>query len=165
MFRTKPFAVCIAVTLVLAGCTDEAEPDTPASPSPTIGGAVADTGLVDVGGYELAYQCAGDRADGPTVVLEAGYDSAGTSTWFDLQPEVAEFARVCTYDRAGVGTSGPRPSSMEPVTGEQIAGELHAPAAGHRRARPVRPRRAFLRRVCWCGPSARTTRTRSPGWC
>jgi pimeloyl-ACP methyl ester carboxylesterase len=60
------------------------------------------------------------------VVLEAGYDSAGTSTWFDLQPEVAEFARVCTYDRAGVGTSDPRPASMEPVTGEQIAGELHA---------------------------------------
>lgn len=126
VFRTKPFAVLLAMTLVLAGCTDEAEPVTPVSASPSSGGPVADTGLVDVGGYELAYQCAGDRTDGPTVVLEAGYDSAGTSTWFDLQPEVAEFARVCTYDRAGVGTSDPRPSSMEPVTGEQIAGELHA---------------------------------------
>ncbi len=130
VLRIKPFAAMIAVTLVLAGCTDEAEPETPASPSPGTDGAVADAGVVDVGGYELDYQCAGDRADGPTVILEAGYDSAGTSTWFDLQPEVAEFARVCTYDRAGVGTSDPRPSSMEPVTGEQIAGELHAVLQG-----------------------------------
>ena len=126
VLRMKPVAALIAMTLVLVGCTDAGEPDTPASPSPSTDGAVADTGLVDVGGYELDYQCAGDRGDGPTVVLEAGYDSAGTSTWFDLQPDVAEFARVCTYDRAGVGTSDPRPSSMEPVTGEQIAGELHA---------------------------------------
>ena len=63
MFRTKPFAVLIAVTVVLAGCTDEAEPDTSASASPSTSDAVADTGLVDVGGYELAYQCAGDRTD------------------------------------------------------------------------------------------------------
>ncbi len=126
VLRIKPVAAMIALTLMLAGCTDEAEPETPASSSPGTDGAVADAGVVDVGGYELDYQCAGDRADGPTVILEAGYDSAGTSTWFDLQPEVAEFARVCTYDRAGVGTSDPRPSSMEPVTGEQIAGELHA---------------------------------------
>jgi len=126
MLRTKPVAALIAVTLVLAGCTDDADPEPPASGSPSTDGAVADTGMVDVGGYELDYQCLGDRADGPTVILEAGYDSAGTSTWFDLQPDVAEFARVCTYDRAGVGTSDPRPTSMEPVTGEQIADELHA---------------------------------------
>ena len=128
VFRTKPFAVLIAVTLVLVGCTDEAEPDTPASASPSTGDAVADTGLVDVGGYELAYQCAGVRTDDPTVVLEAGYDSAGTSTWFDLQPEVAEFARVCTYDRAGVGTSGPRPSSMSTL----VPPSIHAPACSRR---------------------------------
>jgi pimeloyl-ACP methyl ester carboxylesterase len=126
VLRTKLVAAPIALTLVLVGCTDDAEPDPPASASPSTDGALADTGVVDVGGYELAYQCAGARTEGPTVVMEAGYDSAGTSTWLDLQPDVAEFARVCTYDRAGVGTSDPRPSSMEPVTGGQIAGELHA---------------------------------------
>jgi pimeloyl-ACP methyl ester carboxylesterase len=122
----KLLAAIIALFLALAACTDDAEPESTPSTSSSASGAPADAGVVDVGGYELAYQCAGDRTQGPTVILEAGYDSAGTSTWFNLQPDVAEFARVCTYDRAGVGTSDARPSSMEPVTGQQIASELHA---------------------------------------
>ena len=80
-------------------------------------------GLVDVGGYELDWW---KGTGSPTVVLETGYDSGGTSTFFELLSRVAEMTRVCTYDRAGTGTCDPRPSSMAPVTGEQIASELHA---------------------------------------
>lgn len=76
--------------------------------------------LVDVGGHTLHIQCSG-QGSGPTVVLDAGL--AGFSTdWALVQPEVATFARVCSYDRAGYGWS-------EPVAGERtseiIAGELH----------------------------------------
>ena len=43
--------------------------------------------------------------------------------WFKVQPEVAKFARVCSYDRAGCGWSEAGP---EPRTSLQIAGELKA---------------------------------------
>lgn len=39
-----------------------------------------------------------------TIVTEAGYDSSGQDTWFDLMCPVAEVSRVCAYDRAGTGT-------------------------------------------------------------
>lgn len=47
------------------------------------------------------------RGDGgPTVVLDAAL--AGTSlSWYAVQPEVAAFTRVASYDRAGFGWSEP----------------------------------------------------------
>jgi pimeloyl-ACP methyl ester carboxylesterase len=75
--------------------------------------------LVDVGGHRLHLYCTG--AGNPTVVLEAM--SAGWSLyWSTVQPEVAKFTRVCSYDRAGYGWSDPGPT---PRTGQQIAAELH----------------------------------------
>jgi pimeloyl-ACP methyl ester carboxylesterase len=52
--------------------------------------------------------------------------------WIKVQPEVAKFARVCSYDRAGYGWSEPGP---EPRTSLQIATELKAllDAAGEKR--------------------------------
>ena len=53
----------------------------------------------------------------PTVVMDAG--GAGSSLdWSLVQPEVAKFTRVCTFDRAGLGWSDPGPkraSSMRNV--------------------------------------------------
>jgi pimeloyl-ACP methyl ester carboxylesterase len=43
--------------------------------------------------------------------------------WQLVQPEVAKFARVCTYDRAGMGWSE---AGSQPRTSEQIVRELHA---------------------------------------
>jgi pimeloyl-ACP methyl ester carboxylesterase len=77
-------------------------------------------GKVDVGGYALYLYCAG--AGSPTVVLEAGGDDVA-ETWSLVQPEVAEFTRVCSYDRAGLGQSDPGP---EPRDSLQIVKELHA---------------------------------------
>lgn len=74
--------------------------------------------LVDVGGHRLHLTCSGDRD--PTVVLEAGLSSTSLD-WGIVQPEIAQFARVCAYDRAGSGWSEPGP---KPRTGRQIATEL-----------------------------------------
>jgi len=74
--------------------------------------------LVDVGGYRLHLWCTGDGA--PAVILDAGL--GGTSTgWGFVQPEVARFTRVCSYDRAGMGYSDHGPS---PRTARRIASEL-----------------------------------------
>lgn len=80
------------------------------------------SGRVDVGGYELAWMCRG--VGSPAIVAEAGYDSAGTSTYFDLMESLSRISRVCTYDRAGTGTSDRRPDDMQ-VTSLLQANELH----------------------------------------
>ncbi len=67
--------------------------------------------LVDIGGYKLHLNCTG--AGSPTVLLE--YGSTGNAMdWALVQPGVARFARVCSYDRAYEGWSdaGPGAQSM-----------------------------------------------------
>ena len=79
-----------------------------------------ETKMLDAGGHKLRARIMG--ASGPTVVLEAGFP--GTSDdWTDVMPEIAKFARVVAYDRAGLGGSeaGPEPRSLT-----QCAKELHA---------------------------------------
>lgn len=74
--------------------------------------------LVDIGGHRLHLWCTGDGA--PAVILDAGL--GGTSAgWGFVQPEVARFTRVCSYDRAGMGYSDPGPS---PRTARRMANEL-----------------------------------------
>ena len=74
--------------------------------------------LIDVGGYRLHLWCTGDGA--PAVILDTGL--GGTSAdWGFVQPDVARFTRVCSYDRAGMGYSDPGPS---PRTARRIASEL-----------------------------------------
>jgi hypothetical protein len=48
-----------------------------------------------IGGYLLAYQCAGTGS--PTVILEAGYTASGISTYGPvIVPTLARRTRVCT---------------------------------------------------------------------
>jgi pimeloyl-ACP methyl ester carboxylesterase len=76
--------------------------------------------LVDVGaGRRLHLYCVG--AGSPTVVLEAGGGNPWLA-WYKVQPRVAQFARVCSYDRAGLGWSDPSPNRP---TAKQIASDLH----------------------------------------
>ena len=81
--------------------------------------------LVDIGGYRLHLSCAGSGS-GPTVILEYGHQA----TYFDwslVQPEIAKFARVCFYDRAGYGWSDPSPRPRVPsVMVEELRTLLHA---------------------------------------
>jgi pimeloyl-ACP methyl ester carboxylesterase len=80
--------------------------------------------LVDVGGYQLHIHCTGAPSsdDTPTVVMDAGLGGFSLD-WAWVQPEVAEFARACVYDRAGYAWSDTGPT---PRTSRQIAAELHA---------------------------------------
>jgi pimeloyl-ACP methyl ester carboxylesterase len=74
--------------------------------------------LIDVGGHRLHMNCQG-KGD-PTVVMESGAGDFSFD-WALVQPEVARFTRVCTYDRAGYAWSEPGPT---PRTLGQIAYEL-----------------------------------------
>lgn len=74
---------------------------------------------VDIGGYRLHIQ---DMGLGPvTVILEAGM-ALPSLDWALVQPEIARFTRVVSYDRAGLGWSD---ASPYPRTAEQIVSELH----------------------------------------
>jgi pimeloyl-ACP methyl ester carboxylesterase len=76
--------------------------------------------LFDVGGYRMHLDCTGEGS--PTVILESGLGDTYAS-WRKVQPQIAKFVRVCSYDRAGLGYSD---SSSLPRTSKVIAGELHA---------------------------------------
>ena len=75
--------------------------------------------LVDVGGYRLHLHNSGVGAI--PVVLDAGA-GGGVLDWYKVQPELAKFTQVVSYDRAGAGWSeaGPKPRSSA-----QIVQELH----------------------------------------
>src|SRR5262245_43792309 len=73
---------------------------------------------VDAGGHRLHMLVVGDA--GRTVVLESGLP--GGLGWQHVRGPVARFARVVTYDRAGIGQSEPGPL---PRDARQIATELH----------------------------------------
>jgi pimeloyl-ACP methyl ester carboxylesterase len=73
--------------------------------------------LIDVGGYRVHLYCTGDR--GPAVIITG---ASASFDWALVQPEVAKFARVCTYDRSGTAWSDPGPLP----TCSQRADELHA---------------------------------------
>jgi len=76
--------------------------------------------LFDVGGFKMHINCTGQG--GPAVILESGLGDTYLS-WRKVQPQVAQFARVCSYDRAGIGYSD---SSSRPRTSKVMAQELHA---------------------------------------
>lgn len=76
--------------------------------------------LVDVAGYRLHINCQGNG--GPTVVLVTGLGGSSL-LWSGVQPAIAPSARVCVYDRAGLGWSD---ASGRPRTPTAIADELHS---------------------------------------
>jgi len=81
---------------------------------------------IDVGGFSLNLNCTG--AGKPTVVLESGLGIPAVG-WQLVQPDIAKFATVCSYDRAGYGWSDAGPF---PRTSREIARELHALLASAR---------------------------------
>jgi pimeloyl-ACP methyl ester carboxylesterase len=76
--------------------------------------------MVEVGGYDLHIDCAGQGE--PTVVLDAGSGEM-SADWVLVQREVSHTTRVCAYDRAGTGWSETGP---EPRDAKLISGELRA---------------------------------------
>lgn len=76
--------------------------------------------LGDVGGYRLHLYCTGSV--GPTVILEHGH-RATYLDWYRVQPDIAKFSRVCSYDRAGYGWSDRSPRDRTPSV---MTDELHS---------------------------------------
>ncbi len=76
--------------------------------------------LFDVDGVKMHIDCTGEGT--PAVVLDAGLGDTYIS-WRKVQPLIAKFTRVCSYDRTGLGYSDPSP---QPRTSKNIAEELHA---------------------------------------
>lgn len=113
--RIFVFALLFVAFLALAGASYQAlafQVDTQRFPRPGH--------LVDVGEFKLNLHCTGQAS--PTVVLESGLADS-LDSWIRVQPDIARFARVCSYDRAGYGYSEPGPM---PRTSDRIATELHA---------------------------------------
>jgi pimeloyl-ACP methyl ester carboxylesterase len=85
---------------------------TPTNPQP-----IGD--LISIGSRKIHIYCTGIGS--PTVVVENG-GAAFSFDWELVQPEVARFTRICTYDRAGYAWSDPGP---EFDTFDQTAHDLH----------------------------------------
>ena len=81
---------------------------------------------VDVGGFRLAITCRGTGS--PTVILDSG-GGQSAEAWFQLQRIVAKTTRVCSYDRAGLGSSDPR-TPPGPAPAAKAVEELHTLLAG-----------------------------------
>jgi pimeloyl-ACP methyl ester carboxylesterase len=73
---------------------------------------------VSIGTHSLHIRCIGQG--NPTVVIDTGVGDS-LERWEDFQFQVAQFTRVCTYDRAGYGSSEPGPM---PRHSQQLADEL-----------------------------------------
>jgi len=76
--------------------------------------------LLEVDGCRLHLQTSGQG--GPSVVLESGLGGMSCA-WGWIQPETAKFSRVVSYDRAGLGWSGP---DTAPKTAALAASRLHS---------------------------------------
>jgi pimeloyl-ACP methyl ester carboxylesterase len=101
-----------------------------ASSAPSPSDVAADDHLVSIGDRSLWFECVGEGS--PTVILESGL-GGDHRTWEQVQPALAASARVCTYDRAGIGESdpaeGPRTASdaVEDLASLLEAAETDAP--------------------------------------
>jgi pimeloyl-ACP methyl ester carboxylesterase len=106
--------VCLIALLLLSGTLYQfisAKLDEKSFPSPGK--------TIYVGDHRLHINCTGSGK--PTVILDAGM-GASSLDWTLVQPEIAKFTRVCSYDRAGYSWSDETSSER---TSQNIVEELH----------------------------------------
>lgn len=99
--------VVAAVAWSVAGCGLGDKDATTSTPDNTLA-PLAATEKVTVGTRQVAARCTGSTSD-PSVLLVSGYDTELAESWDEVQPSIGEFARVCAYDRLGVGNSDEAP--------------------------------------------------------
>ena len=87
--------------------------------------------LYPVDGFNMHLYCTG--AGAPTVILEAGLGD-DSRIWGKVQPELSKVTQVCSYDRAGLGWSDPRPGLRD---SDSIADQLHGLLAAARITGPI----------------------------
>lgn len=94
--RCNPiFAVACVALMSLLGAKAKGEPLNRSKPQPL-------GTLIDVGGYRVHLYCIGRGS--PTVMIVG---AAFSFDWDLVQPEVAKFTRVCTFDPSGTAWSDP----------------------------------------------------------
>lgn len=115
----RPITLPTATTPPTSPTTARAATATP-NAAPTLDDARPGAGAaIDIGGRALWLSCTGEGK--VTVILEAGL-GADRRSWVAVQPAVAQFTRVCSYDRAGLGQSDPAPT---PRTSQDVVQDLH----------------------------------------
>src|SRR3954469_1827219 len=140
-FPMQRIPVIVLILLMLSlPITAMAQSATPlAAPPSAASGDFA--GLVDIGGRNIYLECHGTGS--PTVILEAGY-RASARFWSDdllhpdapramVMPQVAQFTRVCAYDRPGTYASIGEDDLIsrsdpiaQPRTAPEVVADLHA---------------------------------------
>jgi pimeloyl-ACP methyl ester carboxylesterase len=75
----------------------------------------------------------GEPSD-PSVLLLAGFNTELEHAWDAVQPSIGRFARVCAYDRPGVGNSDPPPARQ---TFSDLADQLDAVVTALHLQRPL----------------------------
>ena len=138
-FRQWIVPILLVLPLLLPAAPMSARSATPSAASPVPASGDFD-GLVDIGdGRRLYLTCRGSGS--PTVLLEAGAGN-NAQIWEQLAlppdsdeqavfPAVAEFTRVCAYDRPGTLLDEEHLSRSDPVPGgprtaEAMVADLHA---------------------------------------
>lgn len=110
MFGPRTFGLLVLCAVICVQCV-VTQPQSPSLET-----------LVDVGGRRLYIKCSGEAPKGvPVLVMDAGMGNT-SDVWSLVQPKVAQFARVCSYDRAGMGKSDRAPKAH---TSEDIVNDLH----------------------------------------
>jgi pimeloyl-ACP methyl ester carboxylesterase len=131
--RRAGLAAC--ALLLLGACSDVRRA---VEPKTTVSDGVRQVRLdkateVEVDGRRVATRCGGGKS-GPSVLLVAGFDTPLAAAWDPVQAGIGAFARVCAYDRLGVGGSGKPPKSQ---TFEDMAQTLDGVVTELKLERPV----------------------------
>ena len=126
-WRAAPLLVTV-LTLAggaLAGCTLAGDSDQDTRVRPAGLARVGGVEEVRVDGRRFAVRCAGDGQD-PPVLLVSDLTTPMERAWDSVQGRIGASARVCAYDRLGVGRSGRAPQSQ---TFEDMAAGLQGVVA------------------------------------
>src|SRR5207249_6464847 len=70
--------------------------------------------------HKMFVNCTG-KGGGPTVILEAGTGDS-SEVWNTVREQIEKFARVCSYDRLGLGKSE---KLAVPHTADEIVEDLY----------------------------------------
>jgi pimeloyl-ACP methyl ester carboxylesterase len=78
--------------------------------------------MISVGDRRIAVYCVGEAKPLPTVILIPG-GGRSAEDWAKVQPAVASFTRVCSYDPANLGASDKVPGNR---SADDAVADLHA---------------------------------------
>lgn len=132
--RWRRVGAVLAAVVALAGCDLGDGPATPDTSVRAVEEArVGDVVTVRAGGHRFATRCAGDE-ELPSVMLVSAEGTPMTVAWSEVQGRIGRFARVCAYDRLGVGRSSRPPGAQ---TFADMAADLRGVLAALDLATPV----------------------------